>query len=193
MTDYLMKDGHSLYDFIDPRVDFTLVRDVKAPTRAHANDAGADWYVPNGTEEFRAAFWEANKGRENVLWCSPAEDGQFEIKIFPHARVKIPSGIKVNIHDKDTYLAVDNKSGISNNKGLIFTADVIDADYRGECNLCVANISNEVVSIKTGEKLVQVIQRVWVRTAYNCISNEEFDHLEKTDRGEGGFNSTGLK
>lgn len=188
-----MIEGLSLRNLIDPTVDYCLIRDVKAPARANANDAGADWFVPHGTDEFRDAFWTANPGRENDLWCSPAEDGEFEIRIFPHARVRIPSGIKVNIHDKNTYLAIDNKSGIANNKGLIFTADVIDADYRGECNLCVANISNSIVTIKTGEKLVQVIQRIWIPTSYNNISVEEFEALESTDRGSGGFGSSGLK
>jgi dUTP pyrophosphatase len=186
-----MKKGINLYDYIDPLVDVALVRDVKVPSRANVNDAGADWYVPHGSDEFRAALKEANEGRDLIL--TPAEDGEFTIYLPPHERIKIPSGLRVNIHDKDTYLAIDNKSGISNGKGLIYTADVIDADYRGECNLCVVNTSNDNVRIKTGEKLVQVIQRIKINTVYNPINLDKFDNLEATDRGTGGFGSSGLK
>lgn len=185
-----MKEGINLYDYIDPKVDVAVIRSVKAPSRANANDAGADWYVPDGHDDFRDALLKANEGRDLIL--TPAEDGQFTIIIPPHERIKIPSGLRVNIHDKDTYLAIDNKSGVSNGKGLIYTADVIDADYRGECNLCVVNTSNDNVRIQTGQKLVQVIQRIKINTQYNQISLEEFDKLEATDRGTGGFGSSGL-
>lgn len=186
-----MKEGINLYDYIDPKVDIAIIRSVKAPSRANTNDAGADWYVPDGCDEFRDALREANEGRDIIM--TPAEDGQFTIIIPPHERIKIPSGLRVNIHDKDTYLGIDNKSGVSNGKGLIYTADIIDADYRGECNLCVVNTSNDNVRIQTGQKLVQVIQRIKINTEYKPISLEEFEALEATDRGTGGFGSSGLK
>jgi dUTP pyrophosphatase len=186
-----MKKGINLYDYIDPKVDITLIRSVKVPTRANTNDAGADWYIPDGHDDFREDLIKANEGRDLIL--TDAEDGQFTIIIPPHERIKIPSGLRVNIHDKDTYLAIDNKSGILNGTGLIFTADVIDADYRGECNICVVNTSNDNVWIQTGQKLVQVIQRIKINTEYNQISLEEFENLEETDRGTGGFGSSGLK
>lgn len=180
-----------LTDLIDPHVDYILVRDVKEPVRAYSNDAGTDLYVPNGTDEFREALMKENEGR--MITYSDSVDGQFQISIAPHERIKIPSGLKVNIHDKDTYLGVDNKSGVSNGKGLLYTADIIDADYRGECNICVFNSGNEWQTINTGEKLVQVIHRIKIDTVFNRLTEEEWNNLEATDRGAGGFNSSGLK
>lgn len=185
-----MIKGRNLYNFIDPNVDYCLIRDVKVPNRANANDAGADWFIPNGNDEFKADLKEANKDRH--IFFGDSVDGQFEILIPPHERIRIPSGIRVNIHDKDTYLAIDNKSGISNGKGLIYTADVIDADYRGECNLCVVNTSNDWITLMTGQKLVQIIQRIKINTVYNPMTLDKFEALAATDRGTGGFGSSGL-
>lgn len=181
----------NLVDLIDPRVDFVRIRDVKAPNRANKNDAGMDLFIPNGTDEFKDALKAANEGRE--ISYGDSVDGQFTISIAPHERIRIPSGLKVNIYDKDTYLGIDNKSGIANNKGLLYTADIIDADYRGECNICVVNTSNYWQEVTTGQKLVQVIHRIKIETQLNEISEEDFDDLETTDRGAGGFGSSGLK
>ena len=177
-------------DLFDPKVDFVKVRDVKTPARANANDAGYDWFIPNGLDEFKAVLIEENKDRR--IQYGDAVDGQFEIHIGPHERIKIPSGLRVNIHDKDTYIGLDNKSGIANNKGLLYTADVIDADYRGECNLCLVNTSDDWVTVKTGQKILQAIQRPKIPTEYHEMTIEEFESLEATDRGEGGFGSSGL-
>lgn len=177
-------------DLFDPKVDFVKVRDVKTPARANANDAGYDWFIPNGLDEFKAVLIEENKDRR--IQYGDAVDGQFEIHIGPHERIKIPSGLRVNIHDKNTYIGLDNKSGIANNKGLLYTADVIDADYRGECNLCLVNTSDDWVTVKTGQKILQAIQRPKIPTEYYEMTIEEFESLEATDRGEGGFGSSGL-
>ena len=177
-------------ELFDPTVDFVRVRDVKMPSRANANDAGYDWFIPNGLDEFKEDLIKENANRR--IMYGPSEDGQFDITIGPHERIKIPSGLRVNIHDKDTYIGIDNKSGIANNKGLLYTSDVIDADYRGECNLCLVNTSDDWVTVRTGQKILQAIQRPKIPTVYNELTLEEFEKLEATDRGTGGFGSSGL-
>lgn len=64
----------------------------------------------------------------------------------------------------------------------------IDADYRGEVGVILVNLSNEPFTIENGERIAQMViakheQGQW----------EEVTELSSTDRGEGGFGSTGVK
>ena len=72
-------------------------------------------------------------------------------------------------------------------------AKVVDADYRGEVHLNLINTSNEWVTIKTGQKIVQFIHKEYIASDFEEISVDEYNALEATDRGEGGFSSTGEK
>lgn len=177
-------------------IDFTKTRNVKNPNKANLNDAGTDFYVPEYDAIFIQDLINKNTGRElKFVFTEYAENGEptkMQIYIAPHERILIPSGIKVNIHNKWSYLGVDNKSGIANGKGLVFGSDIIDADYRGECHISVINTSNETQVIQTGMKLVQMIQHIKLPTVWNNISNEDFDALPETDRMAGGFGSSGL-
>jgi dUTP pyrophosphatase len=64
----------------------------------------------------------------------------------------------------------------------------IDADYRGEIGVILANLSNEPVTIQHGDRIAQMVlsrhqQAEWI----------EVETLSQTDRGSGGFGSTGVK
>ena len=87
-----------------------------------------------------------------------------------------------------------NNSGIATKKGLIVGACVVDEDYQGEIHLHVINASNERVSIEPGEKLVQMLLiPVFYDILEEVNSEEELFGGEQTDRGQGGFGSTGTK
>lgn len=184
-----------LFDFIktitNPKIDFVRVRDVKEPNKANLNDAGTDLYVPEYSKEFYNDLIKANRGRL-IGYRYDNNENKLIITITPGERILIPSGIKVNIHNKWSYLKVDNKSGIANGKGLIFGSDIIDADYRGECHISVINTSNHEQEIWTGMKIVQLIHSIKLPTIWNEINVKEFDELPETDRGEGGFGSSSL-
>ncbi len=64
----------------------------------------------------------------------------------------------------------------------------IDADYRGEIKVILVNLSNEDFVIKDGERVAQM-----VIAKFDQISWEPTDSLEETERGTGGFGSTGTK
>lgn len=177
------------------KIQFTKIRNVKSPNRAHSTDAGSDWFVPNLDDQFIKDLKAKNK--ENKLRYQLAIDEQgdeiLEIEIPSGEQVNIPSGIKVNILDKNTYLQATNKSGIASKYHLDVMANTIDADYQGECHLNVVNTGNTKVIVRTGMKLLQMIHKEFINTEWEEISNEEYSNISKSARGEGGFNSTGLK
>ncbi|MEY8849418.1 dUTP diphosphatase [Psychroserpens sp. XS_ASV72] len=82
------------------------------------------------------------------------------------------------------------RSGLAAKKGItvLNAPGTIDADYRGEIGVILVNLSNEDFTIQNGERIAQLIIAKHERAEW--IQVEE---LSQTDRGEGGFGSTGVK
>lgn len=100
----------------------------------------------------------------------------------------IPLGFAVEI-PQGYELQIRGRSGIArkNNVQVFNSPGTIDSDYRGECGAILYNASNEDFIVNPGDRIAQaviapVIQAVWV------VENE----LSSTDRGTGGFGSTGV-
>ncbi|MDP3989708.1 MAG: dUTP diphosphatase [archaeon] len=107
--------------------------------------------------------------------------------IMPQERKLIPTGIAMAIPLGYVGLIWD-KSGIATNQGLKTMAGVIDSGYRGEIKILIHNLSNETHTIELGKKFAQMlIQPVEQK---EVIEVTELD--DNTERGEGGFGSTGL-
>ena len=111
------------------------------------------------------------------------------ITIKPLERAMVATGLSIAL--PDGYEAqVRPRSGLAAKKGVtvINTPGTIDADYRGEIKVILVNLSNEDFVIKDGERVAQMeIAR------FDQISWEPTDSLEETERGTGGFGSTGTK
>ena len=105
----------------------------------------------------------------------------------------IPSGIKVWIENKQTYLQATNKSGIASKYHLDVMANTIDADYQGEVHINLCNNGNTDITIFTGEKLVQFIHQYYIDTDWNEITLDDYNKIEVSDRGDGMAGSTGIK
>lgn len=169
------------------QIAFTRLRDVKAPNRGNEHDAGVDFYIPNYDTDFLNAMQEKNKGNNIIVRANG------EITIPAHSRVLIPSGIKVWIGDKSSALVAMNKSGVATKTGLIVGACVVDADYTGEVHLSVINTTGNRMYINCGEKLVQFLHLPVILSNFVEIPVESYDKITSdSDRGAGGFGSTGL-
>ena len=166
--------------------------DVKKPEREFGN-AGIDFFIPNHTDAFVKAFNEKNIP-DNAFICTN-EDGETVIRIMPHGRVNIPSGIRSRIC-VNVALEAHNKSGIATKLGLVFGASTVDASYQGIIHISLINTTNKSIDLPLGMKVVQFIPRIIDISeieVYDNISFEEFyKDFEHTNRGEGAFGSTGV-
>lgn len=110
-----------------------------------------------------------------------------------HSRVLIPGGIKVTIFPKNSCLIACNKSGIATKKGLIYTCHIIDSFYTGEVGYGVVNTSNEDVIIEPETKLLQLLHIPVILSEPTEIDEKTYNMLTaNSDRGAGGFGSTGI-
>jgi dUTP pyrophosphatase len=95
--------------------------------------------------------------------------------------LEIPLGFEVQVRPR---------SGLAAKKGItvLNTPGTIDADYRGEVNVILVNLSDEPFTVEPGERIAQL-----VLARHEKIDWEEVSELSATGRGEGGFGSTGTK
>jgi dUTP pyrophosphatase len=82
------------------------------------------------------------------------------------------------------------RSGLAAKKGItvLNAPGTVDADYRGEIGVILVNLSNEEFTIQNGERIAQLVIAKHERAEWI-----EVEELSETDRGEGGFGSTGTK
>ena len=115
-------------------------------------------------------------------------DIETTIDIEPLGRVLIKTGLYLEM-ENGLECQVRPRSGLALKKGLsvLNTPGTIDADYRGEIGVILVNLSNEAVSIEDGERIAQLI---FCRVEQ--VSLIEVAVLNDSERGAGGFGSTGL-
>lgn len=108
-------------------------------------------------------------------------------KIAPGETVKIPVGVAMEIPE-GYFGGIFARSGLSTKEGLrpANCVGVIDSDYRGPILVPLHNDSDTVREVVKGEKIAQM-----VILPYLTVEFEEVAELEETQRGEGGFGSTG--
>ena len=111
------------------------------------------------------------------------------ITLQPLERKIIPTGLKISL--PEGYEAqVRPRSGLAAKFGItvLNAPGTIDADYRGEIGVILVNLSNEAFTIEPGERIAQLVV-----AKFEQIDWELTQELSETDRGEGGFGSTGKK
>lgn len=111
-----------------------------------------------------------------------------DIVIAPQERVLIPTGIAIELESVETGAFIFPRSSLSSKHGISLAncVGVIDSDYRGEVKIPVINHSNESYTIRDGERIAQMVILPVVLPLFI-----EADNLNKTERADGGFGSTG--
>ena len=94
--------------------------------------------------------------------------------------IEIPEGYEVQVRPRSG-LAIKHGITVLNSPGTI------DADYRGEIGVILINLSNKNFEIQNGERIAQIVVAKFEQAIWN-----EVNSLEKTERGAGGFGSTGI-
>jgi dUTP pyrophosphatase len=110
-----------------------------------------------------------------------------DVVINPHETVMISSGLAFEI-PAGYFGAIYARSGLSTKRGLrpANCVGVIDSDYRGPVGLPLHNDTDEVRVVQPGDRVAQMV----IQEAFGVIL-EEVEELSETDRGSGGFGSTG--
>ena len=111
------------------------------------------------------------------------------LTLQPGERALIPTGLRMAI-PPGYEGQVRPRSGLAIRHGisLLNSPGTIDADYRGEIKVIVANLGSEPVTINPGDRIAQLVIAPVVRAEL-----VEVDELPETERGEGGFGHTGVQ
>lgn len=110
--------------------------------------------------------------------------------VSPGDRIKVPTGICIEL--TDPYLAgfVFPRSGLGHNNGIILSncVGVVDSDYRGELIVSINNTGNNEFCIEPGDRIAQLVIMPIAKVQLLIT-----DDIGDTDRGNAGFGSTGIQ
>lgn len=147
------------------------------PKYATALSAGMDIRAfITGPESFKEF------GGDESYYCK----SENQIVIAPMSRVMVDTGIFMAL-PQGYEMQVRSRSGLSLKEGLMVVQGVgtIDADYRGECKVCLINLSKEPAFINGGDRIGQFVFKKFEQAEWNQQAT-----LEETER-KGGFGHTG--
>lgn len=111
------------------------------------------------------------------------------VTLKPLERVLVPTGLFMALPE-GTEAQVRPRSGLAAKHGItvLNSPGTIDADYRGEIKVILVNLSSEPFVINPGERIAQMVVARFERAQWVAVQE-----LDSTERGEGGFGSTGRK
>lgn len=111
------------------------------------------------------------------------------VVLQPMERTLIPTGVYIEL-PAGFECQIRPRSGLALKRGLtvLNTPGTIDADYRGEVCVILANLSNEPQTIENGERICQMVVARHASVVWNQV-----EVLGDTERGAGGFGHTGVK
>jgi len=116
-------------------------------------------------------------------------DLEIPVTLKPLGRALIPTGLFIELPE-GSEAQIRPRSGLAAKKGItvLNSPGTVDADYRGEIKVILVNLSNEDFVVENGERIAQMIVASHARVEW-----EEAEVLIETERGAGGFGSTGNK
>lgn len=111
------------------------------------------------------------------------------VTLAPLARTLLPTGLYIALPE-GTEAQIRPRSGLAAKHGItvLNTPGTIDADYRGEIKVILVNLSDTPFVINPGERIAQMVV-----ARYAKVEWVESESLDSTERGEGGFGSTGIQ
>jgi dUTP pyrophosphatase len=111
------------------------------------------------------------------------------ITLQPLERTIVPTGLYLQLPE-GTEAQIRPRSGLALNRGitLLNSPGTIDADYRGEVKCIIVNLSSESQTIDPGDRIAQMVVSHHVQVIWDIT-----EQLDESERGTGGFGSTGTK
>ena len=160
-----------------------VVKEVDVPFKKRIDDAGFDLYCV-GVHSSSDEKTHSTHSVTTFDVTGKLKQVSTAIVIHPHQTIPLKTGIKVAMPYK-FYGKIESRSSCAK-KGLVTVGGVIDASYRGEIIVLIHNNTPVLQTIHTGDRVAQIV--------FHCIPQVDVtvvQSLDETDRGEGGFGSTG--
>ena len=110
-----------------------------------------------------------------------------DLSLRPGERLAVPTGFAIEI-PPGYEVQVRPRSGLALKHGItcLNTPGTIDSDYRGEVKVILVNLGQEIFTVRRGERIAQLVPAPVLRASF-----EEVSQLSGSERGAGGFGSTG--
>ncbi|MBQ4527889.1 MAG: dUTP diphosphatase [Clostridia bacterium] len=140
-------------------------------------------------------FLDNNKERQVPFYATDGSAGmdlkaclEESITLKPLERALIPTGIAISLPSPKYGAFIFARSGLASKKGITLAncVGVVDSDYTGEIKVALVNLSNEEYTVTDGERIAQLVIMEVCKADFSVT-----EELEKTQRGSGGFGSTG--
>jgi dUTP pyrophosphatase len=143
---------------------FHIKENAILPTRGTDKSAGIDFYIP---KDFTSRY------------------------LYPNQSIKIHSGVFCEIPDGYAFIAY-NRTSIAD-KGIIVGGCVVDQDYQGEIIIHLLNVSDSLITLTAGTKIVQLLLVPILYENIECVDNLKDLYTRDSQRGAGSFGSTDKK
>lgn len=113
-----------------------------------------------------------------------------KITLKPGQTELIPTGLAIHIADNNLAATILPRSGLGHKHGIVLgnLVGLIDSDYQGQLFVSVWNRGDTTFEIETGDRIAQLVFVPVVQVEF-----EQVEEFNDSDRGEGGFGSTGHK
>jgi dUTP pyrophosphatase len=110
------------------------------------------------------------------------------LTIAPQETVLLPTGLSIYIANPQLAAVILPRSGLGHKNGIVLgnLVGLIDSDYQGELKISCWNRSHESFTVHPGDRIAQLVFVPVVQAAFEIV-----DEFIQTDRGEGGFGSSG--
>ncbi|MBO5743322.1 MAG: dUTP diphosphatase [Clostridia bacterium] len=148
----------------------------------------------NGVE-IKIKFLENNKEKKLPFYATSGAAGMDltacldeSITLKPLERALIPTGIAISLPSEKYGAFLFARSGLASKHGITLAncVGVVDSDYTGEIKVALVNLSNNEYTIENGERVAQMVIMEVAKASFTVA-----EELDKTQRGSGGFGSTG--
>lgn len=111
-----------------------------------------------------------------------------DMVVAPGARVLVPTGLAIALPDGyEAQIRPRSGFALKNGISVLNSPGTIDADYRGEVKIILANLGTEPFVITRGMRIAQMVVAAYARVKWDAV-----DELPESERGAGGFGSTGV-
>jgi dUTP pyrophosphatase len=140
----------------------------------------------DGDKPYPQTPFYATPGSAGVDLCACLHE---DVTVLPGERAKIPTGIAIELPGSGVVALICARSGLAAKAGITLTnaVGVIDSDYRGEIQVLIINHGSEPFIIKHGDRIAQMLFiPVFLAKLVEC------SELAESERGSGGFGSTGI-